>query len=342
MGTQIDVGIEGRLGVIALNRPQAIHALSQEMIDGISKALRLWADDPQVRAVLFEARGGRGFCAGGDVRAVRAAVLAGDAAAVERFFASEYAMNLQIARYGKPVAVIADGIVMGGGIGIAGHCRYRFTTPKSTFAMPEAAIGFVCDVGVNALLAKAPLHRALLFELSGQTVGAADAIALGLSDCVVPPERLDTLRAGIVDAAATEQVETALAGLMQAESIDAGDRKACDLYDRLEEVKGLETAAEIVWAVDRSGVAPDLARLLKARSPTSQHAIRLAHLASRSGADIADILGIDLGLAMFMTRHPDFAEGVRAVLVDKDQSPRWHADVPFREVAELIAAASPI
>ncbi len=342
MGTQIEVGIEGRLGVIALNRPEAIHALSQEMIEGISGVLRLWADDPKVSAVLFEARGGRGFCAGGDVRAVRNAVLAGDAARVERFFASEYAMNLQIARYRKPVVVIADGIVMGGGIGIAGHCRYRFTTPRSIFAMPEAAIGFVCDVGVNALLARAPLHRALLFELSGQTVGAADAIALGLADCAVPPERLGFLRAMIVNAADAGQVETALAGLMQAESVEAGEREACDIYDRLDEITGLESAAEIVSAVDRSGVAPDFAVLLKARSPSSQHAIHAAHLASRRGDDIAAILGIDLNLARFMAQQPDFAEGVRAVLVDKDQSPRWQSEVPLREIAELIAGSLPI
>ncbi|RYE80195.1 MAG: hypothetical protein EOP19_19245, partial [Hyphomicrobiales bacterium] len=269
MSAQIETSIEGQLGVIALNRPEAINALNLPMIEAIAGVLRLWEADDKVRAVLFEGRGSRGFCAGGDVRAAREAVLRGDKAAADRFFSTEYAMNRQIATYAKPVAVIADGVVMGGGLGIAGHAQFRFTTPNARFAMPEAAIGFVCDVGVNAILRKAPLQRALLFELSGQTVGAADALALGLTDCAVAPDRLGEVRASIIAAAGAQNIEAALVGLMETETIQAGERVLCDLADRLEDELLLADAAAIVAAIGDSGEAPDMARLLASRSPTS-------------------------------------------------------------------------
>lgn len=182
MTGQLDVIREGNLGIIALNRPEAINALSLEMIDGITRALEQWADDDEIRLVLFEGRGPRGFCSGGDVRAVRQAVLDGEAAEADAFFAAEYRMNGIIARYPKPLVALTHGIVMGGGIGIAGHCAFRFTTAEARFAMPEAAIGFTCDVGVNFILSKAPVHRALAFAMTGVPVGAADALALGLTD----------------------------------------------------------------------------------------------------------------------------------------------------------------
>lgn len=337
MSEQIETSIEGQLGVIALNRPEAINALNLPMIEAISGALRLWEGDDRVRAVLFEGRGARGFCSGGDVRSAREAVLRGDKALADRFFATEYAMNRQIATYPKPVIAIADGIVMGGGLGIAGHAQFRFTTPNARFAMPEAAIGFVCDVGVNAILRKAPVHRALLFELSAQAVGAADALALGLTDCAVAPERLGEVRASIVAAARAQNIDAALVGLMEAETIQAGDRVFCDLADRLEDDLLLDDPAEIVAAIGESGEAPEMATQLASRSPTSQAAILRSHLAARQAGDIGDILAIDLRLARLLSGLPDFAEGVRAVLVDKDHSPRWQASVPAAEIAAAIA-----
>lgn len=337
MTTQVQVGIEGRLGVITLNRPEAINALNQGMIDAIRGVLELWADDEQISAVLFEARGSKGFCAGGDVRAVRRAILEGEHAAAEHFFAAEYTMNRQIATYPKPVAVIADGIVMGGGIGIAGHARYRFTTPSARFAMPEAAIGFFCDVGVNELLRKAPEQRALLFALSGQVVGAADALALGLADCAVAPERLAVLRDRVIIAAGRVHVDAALAKLVEAESIDAGERDFCDICDRLGEVVALSSAAEIVAAITKSGLAPELAQVLASRSPTSQAAILASHRAARALGDVTAILEMDLRLAWLLSALPDFAEGVRAVLVDKDHAPNWQTKVPHQEIAAAVA-----
>jgi enoyl-CoA hydratase len=341
MSAQLEISVEGHLGVIALNRPEAINALSQGMIAGIAEALRGWQADEQVRAVLFEGRGARGFCSGGDVRAARAQVVEGRLAEAEAYFATEYAMNLLIATYGKPVLAIADGIVMGGGIGIAGHARFRFTTPDAKFAMPEAGIGFFGDVGVNAILARAPAHRALLFLMSGKPVGAADALALGLTDCAVLAERIGELRSGLVAAAGTGDLEPAIVALMQSLSIQAGERSLCALADTLSDELKLETAAEIVAAVDRKSAGnPEvaaMAALLKSRSPTSLEAIVQSHRAARRLPGIAEVLALDLRMARLMAELPDFAEGVRAVLVDKDQTPVWAKHVPTAAIRAAVA-----
>lgn len=337
MSEQVQISIEGRMGVIALNRPEAINALNLEMIEAIRATLTLWAEDGAIKAVLFEGRGSKGFCAGGDVRAVRAAVLSDNPAGADAFFVSEYAMNGQIARYPKPVVAITHGVVMGGGLGIAGHARYRFTTPEARFAMPEAAIGFFCDVGVNAILSRSPVHRALLFELSGVPVGAADALALGLTDCATLPERLAEVRRLIVGAADSSNVDAALTGIMEAESIQAGERTFCDLADQLEGALVRNEVRDIAAAIEESGLAAELLSVLRSRSPTSQEAILRSHLAARRAASIQDVLQMDLKLSHFLIRQPDFAEGVRAVLVDKDHKPKWHLQVPKQEIASAIA-----
>lgn len=318
MTGQLEVIREGHLGIIALNRPEAINALSLEMIDGVIRTLEQWAVDDDIRLILFEGRGPRGFCAGGDVRHVRELVLDGDPAAADAYFAAEYTMNRLIAGYSKPIAVIAYGAVMGGGIGIAGHCAFRFATTDARFAMPEAAIGFVCDVGVNAILAKAPLPRALGFAMSGVPVGVADALALGLTDCPIDPARIEAVRTGIAAAAAAPAVETALGLLMQAEMAPVGEPVFCLAIDRHAGLdwEDLET---VLALAERE---PQLA-LIGRRSPTSLASIHASQLAARHIPDIAGVLEVDLRLAGLMARHPDFAEGVRAVLVDKDQNAAW-------------------
>jgi len=336
MTAQLEVSRRDNLGIITLNRPEALNALNLEMVQAITAALAQWRGDEGIRAVLFTANGPRGFCAGGDVRAMRQLVLDGKAEEADAFFAAEYAMNGLIATYPKPTVVLSHGIVMGGGIGIAGHCRYRFTTPDAKFAMPEAAIGFVCDVGANYILARAPLNRALLFLMSGVTVGPADALALGLADCVHDPLRREAILTAVVAAAGAEQPEAALGHLVQAEMLAGGETAfvaAADAY------AGLDWAdAEAIVA----GVAdPMLAAALRARSPTSLTAIHAGHLAARRLAGIEAVLALELRLVQLLCRWPDFVEGVRAVLVDKDQKPAWQpagfAGVRRAEIAAAIA-----
>lgn len=321
---QVESEVDGRLGVITLNRPETINALNRGMIAAIRAQLAAFRDDDAVRAVLFEAKGTRGFCAGGDVRAVREAVLAGRLDEADAFFAEEYAMNGEIAGFEKPVVALCDGIVMGGGIGIAGHAHFRFASSRVRFAMPEARIGFVSDVGVNAILARAPLPRALLFLMTGAEVGAGDARALGLTDGVVAPERFSDLRAALRSAADAGEIDTSIVGLMQAETIEPEEARLCADADRLAEALELDTAAEIVAGIEEleEGM-PVYGPVLRALSPTSLAAIVVSHHAARHLQDVQSVLALDAKFAAYMARHPDFAEGVRAVLVDKDQAPKW-------------------
>jgi len=336
MTGQLEIIREDRLGIIALNRPEAINALSAEMIHGIIRALEQWRDDDGIRVVLFEGRGPRGFCAGGDVRAVRQIVLEGRTDEADNFFAAEYFMNGLIATYPKPTVALTHGAVMGGGIGIAGHCRYRFTTPEAKFAMPEAAIGFVCDIGVNFILGKAPLHRALLFERSGTTVGVADALALGLADCVYDPPRREAVLDAIAAAAASAHPQAALAHLVEAEMVPVGEASFVAFADRFADLNW-HTPRAVSMALPEH---PELAEALRGGSPTSQVFIHESHLAARQLATIEAVLALDLRLAQLFCRQPDFAEGVRAVLVDKDRKPRW-APTDFGFVERASAAIGP-
>lgn len=351
MSGELEVSIEGRVGVIALNRPQRVNALSSAMVAGIRDALAAFRHEPRVRAILFEGRGVKGFCSGGDVRAVRDALLAGDTASGLGFFENEYAMNLLIAAFPKPVVAFCRGTVMGGGIGIAGHADFRFASEDSRFAMPEAAIGFVSDVGVNAILARAPLHRALLFLMSGVQVSPGDALALGLTDCVVPIAQQEQVRERIVRAAAADDVETALVALMQAEGAQLEEPQLCLLAELCADELSLPTAREIVAALSQAALAyPQLASIvgtILSRCPSSLEAIVQSHRAARKLDDMASILAIDRRLALFMAQRQDFAEGVRAVLVDKQGPPAWSPATLTTEVATAIAeeirgaAASP-
>jgi enoyl-CoA hydratase len=292
------------------------------MIEGIKETLRLWAADPGIGAVVVEGIGPKGFCSGGDVRVARALIVAGTPEQADAYFAAEYEMNGLIATYRKPLVALGHGITMGGGIGIAGHCSFRFTQPGARFAMPESAIGFFGDVGVNAILAKAPLNRALLFLMSGVSVGASDAVALGLADAVIAPERVTDLKADLVGAAGSADPASAIGRLMEAETIVAGDAPFCALADQLPSAEP-DSPADFVDAVAATPALSEIAALMTVRSPGSLVATFFAHDRARRAMDVRKTLEMDLRLAQAMARRPDFAEGVRAVLVDKDQAPKW-------------------
>jgi enoyl-CoA hydratase len=321
MATELEVSTNGALGLITLNRPAAINALSLEMIEGITAILRRWRDDPAIGAVLFEGNGPKGFCSGGDVRAARAHVLERRPEAADAYFRSEYEMNGLIAAYPKPLVALTHGIVMGGGLGIAGHCRFRLTQPGARFAMPEPAIGFFADVGVNAILAKATLNRALLFLMSGASVGVADALALGLADAVIAPDRVAAVRSGLAAAAGAVHVERAMVSLIEAETIDPGEAGFSARADLLR--AEADSPADFVDQVGAAPALSEVAALIATRSPGSMVANFFAQDRARRVMDVQRTLAMDLKLAMAMARRPDFTEGVRAVLVDKDQAPRW-------------------
>ena len=187
----------GRVGRIRLNRPRALNALDIPMIAGIQNALFAWRDDPAVHAVVISSGSERAFCAGGDVRAVREAAMAGDAARVEAFFAAEYALNLMIAAYPKPFVALVDGICMGGGIGISVHGSARVATEHAIFAMPETAIALFPDVGTSYVLPRLPGALGTWLALTGVRLAGADAVHAGLATHVVPRAQLAGLVAAL-------------------------------------------------------------------------------------------------------------------------------------------------
>lgn len=348
--SDISISIQGACGVIGLTRPKAINALTPNMIGAVREALDRWDGDDGVRVVLIEGEGERGLCAGGDVRLTRELALAGEERRVKAFFADEYDMNGLIATYPKPIVALQHGVVMGGGIGISSHARYRIATPSSRFAMPEGAIGFFCDVGVNAILYKTSRARALAFLLSGQTVGAADAIALGLADAAVPETALAGLRRRVIEAAQAGEPDTAIAAFIEAESVDPGQPDFCALADSLEPAFASETVSAIVeglldLAEDGDPGAAALHAAMARHCPTSLAAIVISHAMARQTRDVRAILEGDLALAGYMALRHDFAEGVRAVLVDKDKSAKWEparlADVDLGELERTVGIKAP-
>ena len=317
------IGREGAMGVVTLNRPKALNALSEAMIAAIYAALIDWRDDDTIKAVLFEGNGPRAFCAGGDVRATRLGIIEGNAEEALGFYEREYRNNLLIATYPKPIVVIGHGFVMGGGIGLAGHAGIRIAVEGAKYAMPESAIGLFCDVGVNARLGGVPAHRALLFEFAGLPVDPADAIALDLADRLVPAAALADLRASLVTGATGGwEVLEEIAALF---AVSPGEAAFCATADRLKPAFEHDSAARMIRAI-ADLAAPEestLVETLRKRCPTSLEAILQTFRLAAADSDVARVLRRDLALARYLSMRPDFAEGVRAVLVDKDNLATW-------------------
>lgn len=345
MGEFVRIGVEGGAGIITLDRPKAINALNLDMVDEILDALALWADQDRIKIVLIEGAGEKGLCAGGDVRLARELMLAGERDRVVEFFANEYRMNGMIAGYEKPIIALQHGIVMGGGIGISSHARYRIATTGSRFAMPEAAIGFFSDVGVNAILYQTPQAQALAFLLSGESIGAADAIALGLADVAVDPREVKSIRHRLIEAARASEPDTAISAILGGESVNTGPAGFYALADSLSEAFVHERVGDIVAHLSQIGEDGDpgaavMAAAMARHCPTSLEAIAMSHRKARRLRDVTKVLEVDLRLARFLTARSDFDQGVRAVLVDKDRNPRWDPagfdDVDIDELEQVI------
>ena len=305
---EVIVEVTDGVGRLTLNRPRAINALSLGMIRTLQEALDAWRDDDAVRAVELTGAGERGFCSGADVRAIRLLVL--DGADHLAFFREEYVLDAVIAAYPKPVTAWMDGITMGGGLGLSAHASRRVVTPRSRLAMPETIIGFTPDVGVLHPLTRAPGELGTHLALTGTTIGPADALLVGLADeCDGQPDP------GVLGEAR--------------DWIDA-----CYDSDDAEEIVGrLETHPH-----------PD-ARLaaidLRARSPLSVAVTLEALRRAASMTSVDEVLAQDLVLARHLAAGPDFVEGVRAQVVDKDRTPRWQHDrIEDVSRAEVLACFS--
>jgi enoyl-CoA hydratase len=332
--------IDGGIGRITLNRPRSLNALTLGMVDSIRAALDEWETSPSVHFVLIEGAGERGLCAGGDIRALYDAARAGERSVNEAFFRGEYQLNGRIARFAKPYVALMDGLVMGGGVGVSAHGSHRIVTERSRVAMPETGIGFFPDIGATWLLSRAPSGFGLHIGLTGEAIGADDAIRSGLADLHVRsdqlPELVEALRgcdAGSLDACLSTFATAPAPGLFA----EAGDwMAAC--------YAGADVAAIIArLAAYPTPMAKQAAEVIGRRSPTSLkitlHALRTAE----AQGSLEACLDREFRMALVRTHQHDFIEGVRAAVVDKDRNPRWSPaqldEISDDDVAAFFAAA---
>lgn len=331
---------DGSVGHLTLDRPEAINALDLGMIEDLRAALDRWEQDPDIQVVLLDGAGDRGLCAGGDVRGLYAQIVSGHPEATSAFFRAEYALNARIAEYPHPVVAIADGITMGGGIGLAGHAAVRVVTERSKLAMPETRIGFTPDVGGTWLLGRAPGRTGEYLGLTGGTMDAADAIYAGFADHLVPSERLGDL----LDALVTRADPHTPTELVLLFDETAGPSRLEAARPWIDDAFSADTVTDIIERLcDRpEPEARATADTLEELSPTGL-AVTLAAVRSARGLpNLRAALAQEYGLVMwFATTQPDLPEGIRAQLVDKDRSPRWRpatvADLPADIGAQALA-----
>ena len=312
--------VEGAVGRLTLNRPRAINALDLAMIGLIDEALDAWEADSTVTVVVLDGAGDRGLCAGGDVRSLHDEIVAGRPADTAAFFLAEYRLNARLAEYPKPIVTLADGITMGGGIGLASHAALRVVTERSKLAMPETRIGFTPDVGGTWLLGRAPGHLGEYLGVTGTTLDAADAVYAGFADHLVPSDRLDALRAALAgggDPAATVREFAVAPGASRLEAARAWVDETFSADTLVEVVERLRTYAE-----PAASTALDLMGELAPTGMTvTFEAIRRARELPGLRADLAQ----EYGLVMwFAHTQSDLIEGIRAQLVDKTRDPHWN------------------
>lgn len=320
--SRVLVRTEGALGRLTLDRPEAINALDLDMIRQLTSSLEEWRTDSDVQIVLIDGAGERGMCAGGDVRALHAQIVAGEAERTAEFFRAEYALNAMIAEYPKPVVALADGITMGGGIGLAGHAAIRVVTERSKLAMPETRIGFTPDVGGTWLLGRAPGRFGEYFGLTGSTMNGADAVYLGFADHFVPSDRLDALREALAfraDPTGPSEIVLLFDETPEPSTLPAARAAVDDAFSA-------PTVPEIIERLREQDTtdASATADLLDGLAPTALVVTLDAVREARAAAGLRAALEGEYRRVMwFVDEHPDLVEGIRAQLVDKDRNPKW-------------------
>jgi enoyl-CoA hydratase len=326
----------GRAGVILLNRPKALNALTLTMVRLIAAALDEWETDGAVDRIVLLGAGERAFCAGGDIRRLYEFGRAGDHDAQLTFWREEYQLDRRIKTYPKPIVALVDGIVMGGGVGLAMHTTHRVASERFVFAMPEVGIGFFPDVGAAWILPRLPSLMGKYFALTGLRADAGDAVALRLVDTFVPTASVPALTQALESDQPVPSVLARFAASPphSALSDEVKAIEACfsqpDRAAILEALREAETQG-------RAFAAPAHKAMLE-KSPTSQ-AIALKQMALGARADFDEALRMDYRIVSRICRGHDFYEGVRAVIVDKDNRPHWS---PPPSPAEVDAYFAPV
>lgn len=338
----------GAIGVLTLDSPASLNALTEDMIDEMQAALDRWEQDPQIRLVMLDANGDRGFCAGGNIVALYQAIASGDLDTPQRFFSKEYRLMYHLHRFAKPVVGWAQRVVMGGGMGLLSACRYRLVTPDLMMAMPEISIGLFPDVGASWFLNRLPAGLGLFLGLTGARLNAADALRVGLADFAVHPDQ----KAHLLDQLQSQSWTG---------NVASDDNRLHRLLNRLEGPKAEELPASHladherrIAYLCRQGDLPEIVdRLLSEPEGDDWWQTGVANL--RDGCPVTawlvseqlqraqqmslkDVLAMELTLALNCCQRPDLPEGIRARLVDRDLSPQWSCP-SVHEVPEHVVAA---
>jgi len=330
------------VATVTLNRPAALNALTLGMLECLGAWLDEWERDAGVRAVVLRGAGGKAFCAGGDIRGLREMFLVGGGAH-RHFFEVEYSIDHRIHAYPKPVVAIMDGIAMGGGMGLAQGAALRVGGPRTRIAMPETRIGFFPDVGGTWFLQRAPGMLPLYLGLVGVTIGAADALYAGLLDVCLPPEAIASLDAELPHAAAAPDPRAAIAELGRRLAVPPphGElealRPAIDLHFGRDSVAAILDSLESEARPEYQPWAAKTLALLAERSPTLLR-VAFEQLRRGRGLGLAECFRLELNLIHGCFAQGDFVEGIRALLVDRDNAPRWNPP-SLAEVSDASVAA---
>ncbi len=322
------------VAIATLNRPKQLNALTLEMCQLLGKQLHAWANDESVQCVVLNAAGEKGFCAGGDVaEVIRHLRAGGDDRYVygDAFFTTEYALDLLIHTFPKPIIALSHGVCMGGGVGLIAGASHRVFVEGSKIAMPEIHIGLFPDVGGGYFLNLLPDGIGALMALTGMIVTEGDAMHAGLADFVIAPEQQSRVIDTLVtldwtdDSVTNHSLVTDTLGAME----DVEGDPPSELAAHADATRALATSATVIeyrgalnTLATREAYFASAAKNLAQGSPTAAH-VTFEYLRRARGLAIDEVLAMDLVLAKQFQRHHDFSEGVRALLIDKDRSPKW-------------------
>jgi enoyl-CoA hydratase len=344
MGEHILAEVGDGLGIITLNRPEKINALTREMVADIGAALEAWREDASVGIVVLRGAGTRGFCAGGDIKAFYESIRGDRHQDFLDFLAEEFAVDSAVATYPKPVVALMDGLCMGGGVGLAGHASVRIVTPRSTVGMPETRIGYSPDVGGTHLLGQAPGRLGEHYGLTAGSMGAGDAIEAGFADFCVAEDELDDVLATLPDLVGLSAPEVAAAlEVLHGTPAPRGTSTVASERPWIDAAYAAGTVAEILAALDATPYpgAAAAAAAIRANSPLATETALRAIRAARAEGTLPEALAREHRVAAFLMDHPDLPEGIRAQVIDKDRSPRWVPADPAELDLASIAGVMP-
>jgi len=317
MNDEILFEVRGKAGFVTLNRPKALNALTHDKVKALASQLEIWAQDPDIRHVVIRGAGGKAFCAGGDIRSIYDARLSGEVEGLKTFFRDEYTLNAYIKAYPKPYIALIDGIVMGGGVGVSVHGSHRVGTENTLFSMPETGIGFFPDVGGTFFLPRMPGSIGIYCALSAGRLRQADALASGVLTHAIAQESLSELQSALETA---DDVDATLERFRVSPETGPVESNGA-LIDHAFSASSVDEVLERL-DVSSDAFATKSADAIRGKSPTS---VLIAFEQMKRGASLNfnECMKLEYRIASRILHGVDFFEGIRAVVVDKDQSPKW-------------------